>query len=70
MAAKGRAKLVHLRGEEHFGAKLNEQAVITIRHCLAHSVPRRRIAAVYGMSKSQIQRIASGVGWKGVAPCA
>ena len=54
--AKGRTTL----GEKHGNSKLTNADVLAIRRLAASNLPRKTIAAMYGVSRSYISGIATG----------
>jgi hypothetical protein len=64
--ADRQAKQRQPRGSAHGMSKLTESTVRLIRTHLAQGEPRRSIAARFGVSPSQISRIATGAQWQHV----
>jgi len=54
------------RGDNHYRAKLSTADVVQIRSSLAAGVPRRDLAARYGVSRSIVDRIATRETWASV----
>jgi hypothetical protein len=55
------------KGEAHGAAKLNNEKVLEIRYLLQlSSLSRTEIAKLYSVSKSTINRISTGEGWKNI----
>lgn len=63
-ARKGRHKAPLLRGEEHGGSKLTEEAARSIVRLSRQGVYQRDMARMFGVSPSTISMIVIGKTWK------
>lgn len=61
--AKGRASGGSSPGERNPSARITATCAAVIRDAIARGIPHRTVAAVFGISKSQVTRIANAKSW-------